>query len=130
MSKLTDYPCMATLPAQDMERARKFYEETLGFKVASEDDGGVAFESAGMQFYVFKTFGKPSGDHTQLNFEVDSVAAVVADLKGRGVTMETYDMEGFKSDEDGIVEIPGSNGGKGAWFKDTEGNLLALSEGM
>ena len=130
MSKLTDYPCMATLPAQDMDRARKFYEETLGFKVASEDDGGVAFESAGMRFYVFKTMGKPSGDHTQMNFEVDSLAAVVADLKERGVTMETYDMEGFKSDENGIVEIPGSNGGKGAWFKDTEGNLLALSEGM
>ena|SRR5687767_11522322 len=130
MSKLTDYPCMATLPAQDMDRARKFYEEKLGFKVASEDDGGVAFESAGMRFYVFKTMGSPSGTHTQMHFEVDSVENVVADLRERGVKMEIYDMEGFKSDENGIVEIPGTNGAKGAFFKDTEGNLLALGEGM
>jgi hypothetical protein len=49
-------------------------------------------------------------------------------MREAGVTFETYDFPEFKSDANGMVEIPG--GGKGAWFKDPEGNLIALSEGM
>src|SRR5687767_3998324 len=125
MSKLTDYPAVATLPAQDMGRARKFYEEQLGFKVAQEDQGGVTFESAGTRFYLFESSGKPSGDHTQLNFEVDNLDAVMSEMREAGVTFETYDMGDFKTDENGVLTMP-DGAGRGAWFKDTEGNLLAL----
>ncbi len=125
MSKLTDYAAVATLPAKDLAALRKFYEEKLGFKVAEEDEGGVAFESAGTRFYVFESMGKASGDHTQMNFDVDNVEEVVADLRERGITFETYDFPDFKSNADGIVETGYM---KGAWFKDPEGNLIALGQ--
>lgn len=131
MSKLANCRAAAALPAQDLGRLRKFYEDTLGFRVVREDgEEGVQMQAGeGTSFYVFRSMGRPSGDHTQLNFEVDDLDAVMAEMKEAGVTFETYDYPEFKSDANGVVEIPGG-GGRGAWFKDPEGNLIALGEGM
>jgi hypothetical protein len=59
-----------------------------------------------------------------LGWDVDDVEAAVAELRGRGVVFEEYDLPGFKT-VDGIAEIAGE---KGAWFKDSEGNLLAIGQ--
>jgi len=113
------------IPAQDIKRARQFYEQKLGLTVAEEQpDGGVVYRTGETGFLVFPSMGKASGDHTQMAFEVDDVTTAVGELKSKGVKPEEYDYPEFKS-HDGIVDMP--DGEKGAWFKDSEGNLIALT---
>jgi catechol 2,3-dioxygenase-like lactoylglutathione lyase family enzyme len=121
---LSDYAVNATIPAQDMARARSFYEDKLGLKGVEAADG-IYYQCGGTRFLVFESRGRASGDHTQMGWDVDNVEAEVEDLTKRGVKFETYDMPGFKTDDRGIAEIEGM---RGAWFKDTEGNLLAIGE--
>src|SRR6266705_1144279 len=115
----------AAMPAQDIKRARQFYEQKLGLKPSDEGpDGGVMYMVGETGFLVFPSMGKASGDHTQMAFEVDDVTTAVGELKSKGVKPEEYDYPEFKS-HDGIVDMP--DGEKGAWFKDSEGNLIALT---
>jgi len=116
---------MATLPAADLERAKSFYADRLGFKPDEETSEELRYSCAdGSQFGVFKSHGAASGDHTQMGFEVDSLEATVKELRDNGVVFEEYDLPGFKT-INGIAEIEGE---RGAWFKDSEGNLLAIAE--
>jgi predicted enzyme related to lactoylglutathione lyase len=113
------------LPAQDIKRARDFYEQKLGLKPTEvQPDGGVMYGTGSTGFLVFPSMGKPSGDHTQMAFEVGDVTSAASELKSKGVKLEEYDYPNFKS-KDGLVDMP--DGTKGAWFKDTEGNLIALT---
>jgi predicted enzyme related to lactoylglutathione lyase len=115
----------SAMPAQDVKRARQFYEQKLGLSPSEEQpDGGAIYRVGETGFAVFQSMGKASGEHTQMAFEVDDVPDAVRELKSKGVKMEEYDYPNFKS-HDGIVDTP--DGGKGAWFKDTEGNLIALT---
>jgi predicted enzyme related to lactoylglutathione lyase len=125
MLKITE--ARATMPAQDMSRARKFYEETLGLAATSEEspDGGVIYQIGNTALLVFPSSGKPSGDHTQVGLRVSDVPAAVTELRGKGVVFEEYDFPNFKT-KGGIVEL---GDGKGAWFKDSEGNLIGLTSG-
>ena len=121
------------LPAQDLDRARAFYAEKLGLEPVEGRPGGLLYRCASGEFALFDSAGAPSGAHTQMAFQVDDIEAVVAGLKRRGVVFEEYDMPGLTT-VDGIVEISGnypSKGGRGergAWLKDSEGNLLALGQ--
>jgi len=116
----------AALPAQDIKRARQFYEQKLGLKPAEEEpDGGAMYRTGETGFLVFPSSGKASGDHTQLAFQVDDVASAAGELKSMGVKLEEYDNPEFKT-HDGLIDMP--DGTKGAWFKDTEGNLIALTQ--
>ena len=113
------------IPAQDIKRARQFYEQKLGLKPAEEQpDGGAMYRTGETGFLVFPSMGRASGDHTQMAFEVDDVPSAANELKSKGVKLEEYDYPEFKS-RDGIVDMP--DGTKGAWFKDSEGNLIALT---
>lgn len=113
------------IPAQDIKRARQFYEQKLGLKPDEEQaDGGASYRTGETRFLVFQSMGKASGEHTQMAFEVEDVPAAVRELQSNGVKFEEYDYPEFKS-HDGIVDMP--DGGKGAWFKDTEGNLIAIN---
>jgi predicted enzyme related to lactoylglutathione lyase len=114
----------AALPAQDVARARQFYEQKLGFKpIEVQPDGSARYQVGSASFLVFKSMGKASGDHTQMGLEVEDVDSVVSELKGAGLKVEEYDYPDFKS-KNGVVEMP--DGSKAAWFKDTEGNLVSL----
>lgn len=114
----------AALPAQDVKRARRFYEEKLGFKPEMEQPDGSAMYMVGETgFLVFPSTGKASGTHTQMAIDVDDVETAARELKGMGIQLEEYDMPGFKT-VNGLIDMP--DGSKGAWFKDTEGNLIAL----
>ncbi|MFP5298351.1 MAG: VOC family protein [Actinomycetota bacterium] len=117
---------VATIPAQDMERAKSFYADRLGLKPVEESEDGARYEIGKDGFFLFPSSGKPSGDHTQLSFDVPDVVAAVRTLRENGVVFEEYDLPGFKS-VDGVVELGGE---KGAWFKDSEGNLIAIAESM
>jgi catechol 2,3-dioxygenase-like lactoylglutathione lyase family enzyme len=115
----------ATLPAADLDRARRFYEETLGFVPADVQSRGVRYQAAnGARFLVFPSSGKASGAHTQMGFRVPDIAAEVAELRARGVVFEAYDMPEFDS-QTMTATFPGV---RSAWFKDTEGNLIGLVE--
>lgn len=112
------------IPAQDIKRAREFYEQKLGFEPSAErPDGSVVYIVGGTGFTVFPSTGKASGNHTQMGIDVEDVEEAVKDLKSRGVTLEEYDMPHFKT-VDGILTLP--DGSKEAWFKDTEGNLIGV----
>jgi catechol 2,3-dioxygenase-like lactoylglutathione lyase family enzyme len=116
----------AALPCQDYERAKAWYRDNLGFSPSEEDPGGAYYACAeGTSFFIFPSSGKSSGDHTQMGFEVKDAAAEVAELNKAGVTFEQYDFPGLKTDENGLGTIE-ADGSKGAWFKDSEGNLLAI----
>src|SRR6266849_1731278 len=113
----------AALPAQDLERAKAFYRDKLGLTPALEDARGLMYLlAAGTAFGVFPSSGKPSGTHTQMAIEVEDVERAVKDLQAKGVKFEEYDTPTLKT-VDGIADLGGT---KGAWFKDSEGNLIAL----
>jgi catechol 2,3-dioxygenase-like lactoylglutathione lyase family enzyme len=120
------------LPAQDLERARAFYSEKLGLDPIEEREGGLLYRCASGDFALFQTSGEPSGDHTQMAFEVEDIGATVEELRGRGLVFEEYDIPGLTK-TDGITEVPGNYPSKGTgeravWFRDSEGNLLGMGQ--
>ena len=78
------------LPAQDLERARMFYAEKLGLEPIEERPGGLKYRCGSGYFALFESAGAPSGEHTQMAWEVDDIEAVVAELRRRGVVVEEY----------------------------------------
>ena len=116
----------ATIPAQDLERARSFYADKLRLQPEEEGPEGLRYRCGDGGFLLFQSSGEPSGTHTQLGWDVEDIEAAVATLRDQGVVFEEYDLPGFKT-VNGIAEIEGE---RGAWFKDSEGNLLAIGEQM
>jgi hypothetical protein len=81
---------------------------------------------------LFESAGAPSGEHTQMAVEVEDLESTVAELRSRGVVFEEYDFAGL-STTDGIAEIEGNypskgSGERGAWFRDSEGNMIGLGQ--
>src|SRR4051794_27632603 len=111
------------LPAQDLERARRFYAEKLGLEPVDERPGGLLYRCAGGQFALFASAGASSGTFTQMAWEVDDIEATVAALRARGLVFEDYDLPGLRT-VDGIADIEGNypskgaSGEPGAWFRD------------
>lgn len=110
------------LPAEDMSRAKAFYAEKVGLPVSSEDNGGVMFGEGTGRVFVYPAGTKSPGTFTQAGLEVSDVPGAVQELRSRGVVFEEYDMPNLKT-ENGIAVIDGR---KGAWFKDTEGNIIGV----
>lgn len=109
------------LPAQDTERARRFYAEKLGLRPFGERNNHLYYDVGGVRFVVFPSSGTPSGTHDQLGLVVDDLEGTLAELRSRGVAFEDYP---------GLTEAGVATFGpmKAAWFKDSEGNLLSLAE--
>ncbi len=122
------------LPAQDLKRAKAFYAEKLGLTPIEERPGGLRYRCGSGSFSVFTSAGAASSQHTQMAWEVDDIESAVHELRRRGVVFEEYDLPGIKT-VSGIAEIYGNypsrgTGEKGAWFKDSEGNLLAIGQAV
>ncbi|MEU3337319.1 VOC family protein [Streptomyces sp. NPDC002144] len=121
------------LPAQDLDRARRFYAEVLGLEPVDERPGGLLYRCGGVDFVVFRSTGASPGTFTQMAWEVADIEAVVAELRRRGVEFEEVDVPGLRT-VGGIAEVEGNypskgyRGERGAWFHDSEGNLLAIGE--
>jgi catechol 2,3-dioxygenase-like lactoylglutathione lyase family enzyme len=129
---LRDGRVASRLPAQNLERARAFYAEKLGLEPVEEREGGLRYVCAAGEFALFESVGTASGDHTQMGWEVDDIEATVRELRGRGVVFEEYDLPGLKTVE-GIADIEGNypskgSGERGAWFRDSEGNVLGIGQ--
>jgi predicted enzyme related to lactoylglutathione lyase len=124
---LQQSPMYAYIPAKDVARARKFYEEKLGLKPKQEIAGGVAYEfGKGTGCFLYPTPNAGTSKASQAFWQVEDVEREVRELKGRGVKFEDYDMPGMKT-ENGIAV---AGGAKAAWFKDSEGNILALVQSL
>ncbi|MGI5448822.1 VOC family protein [Streptomyces sp. CA-243310] len=121
------------LPAQDLERARRFYAERLGLEPVDERPGGLLYRCGGTEFVLFESTGASPGTFTQMGWVVDDLTSVVSELRRRGVRFEEVDVPGLHT-EDGIAEIEGNYPSKGArgeraaWFRDSEGNLVGIGE--
>ena len=122
---LQDAPLYAYLPAQDVARARRFYEEKLGFRPKQEIAGGIVYAFAnGTAAFLYATPNAGSSKASQAFWQVDDVEREVAALKARGVVFENYDMPGEKS-ASGVIT---AGGAAAAWFKDTEGNIFGAMQ--
>jgi catechol 2,3-dioxygenase-like lactoylglutathione lyase family enzyme len=105
--------------------ARKFYENTLGLKVKEEYAGGVIYEfGKGTACFLYPTPNAGTSRASQAFWQVGDVEREVAELKARGVVFEEYDIPGVKMQN----SIAAGGGAKTAWFKDSEGNILAVSQ--
>ena len=114
-----------TLPVEDLARARAFYAEKLGLRPTREVEGALFYEGDDATgFLLFLSGGRPSGQHTQMAWFVKDIVYTVAKLKSRGVLFEDYDFPGLKTNH-GIADLGYQ---RAAWFRDSEGNLLALGQ--
>src|SRR6266851_7185616 len=121
---LKDAPIRAYIPASDVARARQFYEQKIGLTPKLEYAGGVIYECGGTEVFLYPTPNAGTSRASQAFWQVKDVEAEVAELKARGVTFEEYEMPGGAMKN----SIATGGGAKTAWFKDTEGNILAVSQ--
>jgi catechol 2,3-dioxygenase-like lactoylglutathione lyase family enzyme len=124
---LQNSPFYAYIPAKDVARARRFYEGKLGFRPKHEAEGGVIYEFGDKtECFLYPTPNGGTSKASQAFWQVSDVEREVAELKARGVEFENYDMPGEKSPS-GVVT---AGGAKAAWFKDSEGNILAIIQNV
>lgn len=121
---LQDATIHAYIPVSDVQRARDFYEQKVGLVPKEEYAGGVLYECGGAEVFLYPTPNAGTSRASQAFWSVDNIEAEVADLKSRGVRFEEYDTPHIKT-KNGIAT---GGGAKTAWFKDTEGNTLAVSQ--
>jgi len=115
----------ATIPAADLDRARRWYQEKLGISPRAEEPMGVIYDlGGGTGFLLYSTPNAGQAPNTLASFESSDVRADVTALRKRGVVFEEYDMPGLKT-VDGIASLGGRDA---AWFKDSEGNILAIGQ--
>jgi catechol 2,3-dioxygenase-like lactoylglutathione lyase family enzyme len=113
------------IAVKDLDRARKFYEETLGLETKDEWGEGLTMESGDTTINVYRSQFAGTNKATALTFQVDDAEEEVSELKKKGVFFEHYDLPGLQSRGDLYV---GEGGFKTAWFKDPDGNILSLIE--
>ena len=116
-------PMYSYIPVKDVRRARTFYEEKVGLKPKEETAGGVVYEfGAGTGCFLYPTPNAGTSKASQAFWQVDDIEREVAELKRRGIQFGEYDMPGMKVQN----SIHSGGGAKAAWFKDSEGNILAV----
>jgi catechol 2,3-dioxygenase-like lactoylglutathione lyase family enzyme len=121
---LGEFGIGVTLPAADLERARAWYEQKLGLIPMHEWAGGLRYRSGSSFFDIYPTSLAGTAKNTAAGWDVDDVARVVEELRSRGVVFEEYDFPGLKT-VNGIAEMDGE---RAAWFIDSEGNILSISQ--
>ena len=129
---LSNAHTVTKLPAQDLKRARVFYRDKLGLEPVEERTGGLRYVGGPTEFHLFSSTGSPSGESTQMGFEVENLEATVADLRARGVVFERFQLSGFDARDDTIAapdNYPSKGTGElGTFFYDSEGNLIGIAQ--
>lgn len=123
---LKDSAIMAVLPAKDLDRAKGFYRDKLGIEPAETlENYSVLYRCGnGTSFLVYQTDNAGTAKNTQMGWETENIEREMEELRGRGVVFEDYDFPGLKT-ENGIAT---DDWGKAAWFLDSEGNILNISQ--
>ena len=106
------------------ELALKFYADTLGLKLITDDPFALVFDTNGTMLRVQKVELLLPAGHTVLGWDVPDIRATVQDLAKKGIRFERFN--GLAQDESGIWTAP--SGAKVAWFKDPDGNILSLTQ--
>jgi catechol 2,3-dioxygenase-like lactoylglutathione lyase family enzyme len=120
---LKNAPLYSYVPVSDLERARGFYEDKLGLGRGEPSGPGLVFRCAGgTAFFMYPSPGAGSNQASCAFWQVDDIRATVAWLKGRGVVFEDYDTPDMKTEE----SIFTGGGAIAAWFRDTDGNIMAV----
>jgi catechol 2,3-dioxygenase-like lactoylglutathione lyase family enzyme len=115
------------LPARDVDRAVRWYDEKLGIKPAERLDYGVRYKLDGASdVFLYQTQFAGTAQNTMLSFDSDDLVADMQAMREKGVTFLDYDLPGIKT-VDGMVDFGGV---KNAWCKDSEGNILGFVQGM
>jgi len=110
---------------RDRPRATRFYRDTLGLTLTSENSLATVFDVGGTSLHVSTVADFTPHEHTILGFKVPDVAAAVIGLRGRGVVFNI--LPGFNQDQLGILTVPGT-AIHVAWFKDPDGNVLSVTD--
>ena len=114
------------IAVRDLDRARRFYGETLGLDAREAMGGEVLEVTAGETLVtVYRSEFAGTNKATALTFDVDDIEGEISELKKKGIFFERYEVPGLKQDGDVYV----GEGMKTAWFKDPDGNILSLFEG-
>ena len=115
----------AVLVSTDLEASQRFYQDTVGLTLSPETiKNHLIFDCGnGTSLLIYGRGNPNAADHTQVRFWSTDIAADVAELAERGVVFEEYDTETFKT-IDHVVTSPGI--GRSAWFKDPDGNTIAV----
>ncbi len=123
---LADKDAVATVAVKDLKAAKKFYGDTLGLKLTPVPEPEVLnYKSGNSTVLVYKSQFAGSNKATSVTWIVDDVEGTARDLKAKGVAFEHYDFPGMT--RKGDVHIAGKS--KAAWFKDPDGNILAVVSG-
>ncbi len=121
-------PMIPTLPAADLERAKTWYADKLGLQPVQEDAerGGAMYETGGSPFLVYLSEFAGTNKATAATFAVEDFDSVADQLRANGVVFEEVDFGEMGKTVDGVITSPDGSD-KGAWFKDSEGNILAIA---
>ena len=123
---LQNTPMYSYIPAKDVARARKFYEEKLAFKPKEVTAGGVVYEFAqGTACFLYPTPNAGTSQASQAFWQVEDIEKEVDELTAGSVEFERYDTA--EMDQRGIIT---SGGAKAAWFRDSEGNIMAVIQSL
>lgn len=121
-SRLAAGEAVATVGVKSLKKARKFYEDTLRFEPEDLNDEVVTYMSSGSRLFVYESAYAGTNRATSVTWMSADVDGVVAGLKARGVKFEHYDLPNMKLEGD--VHVAGAM--RAAWFKDPDGNILAI----
>ena len=126
--QLSDAPFITSLPAHDIERAVRWYEEKLGLTPTMDlREAGQMYRTGGSLWILYQTPSAGTGKHTLGGWIVPDLEATMRDLRAKGVTFEDYAMgDQGPTTENGVASD--ESGGKVAWFIDSEGNTIALTQ--
>jgi catechol 2,3-dioxygenase-like lactoylglutathione lyase family enzyme len=123
---LGDKTAIATVAVKNIDRAKQFYEQTLGLELTDKQEpGALSYRSGDAELFVYESQYAGTNKASAVTWPVGDVEGVVRELKTRGVTFEKYDLPGMT--RKGDVHVAGST--KAAWFKDPDGNIHALVSG-
>ena len=126
---LKDRSSSAIVAVSDLDRARTFYEDTLGLTrfEGGEQDGVLGFRTGDTHLTVYQSDYAGTNKANAVTWEMKGdLVETVNDLRAKGVTFERYDFPGMEW-RDGVHE---AGPVKLAWFKDPDGNILHLVEGI
>ncbi len=118
---------MATVAVKDLDTAKRFYEGTLGLKLAAQQDSeALTYQAGNAKILVYRSQYAGSNKATAATWVIgNDIEKVVQSLRGKGVAFEHYNLPGLTLKGD----IHEGGGLKAAWFKDPDGNIHALVSG-
>ena len=113
---------IATIAVEKLDEGKQFYQGMLGLQQLNETPAGVTYQCGTGKLFIYQALTSGTNQATSATWEVTDVDGTVAELQSKGISFEEYDMPG--STREGVVSVMGTI--RAAWFKDPDGNTLAV----